>query len=110
MALLESIRALLGRGDTQYNTISYVGPTANQVLGMSNEDLFRTQPHLRTVVTFVARNVAQLSLHAFERVSDTDRRRISGTPLTKLLTMPNPGTTGYELMYRLVADMKLHDV
>jgi hypothetical protein len=36
--------------------------------------MWATQPHLRTVVSFVARNIAQLGLHSFERLGETAAR------------------------------------
>ncbi|MGW8846612.1 phage portal protein [Streptomyces xiamenensis] len=79
------------------------------VLGMDPSELWRTQPHLRTVVDFIARNVAQLGLHTYDRVSDTDRRRVLSSPAAQLLRRPNPDVTTYELIYATVADMALHD-
>ncbi len=109
MALLDSLRSLLGRG-TRFENVVFVGPTVSEVLGMGPEDLFRTQPHLRTVITFVARNVAQLPLQVFERVSDTDRRRVTDDPVALLLKRPNPSTTTFELIQSTVSDLKLYDV
>lgn len=83
---------------------------AEMVGGMTTERLWRTQPHLRTVVSFVARNISQLGLHTFERVSDTDRQRLRDDPMAKVLSQPNASMTGTELIYALVADMKLYDV
>lgn len=80
------------------------------VLGMDPAELWRTQPHLRTVVDFVARNVAQLGMGAFDRVSDTDRRRATSGPVAGLLRRPNPDQTAYELIYALVGDLALYDV
>jgi HK97 family phage portal protein len=79
------------------------------VLGMDPAELWRTQPHLRTVVDFVARNVAQLGVHIYDRVSDTDRRRVMAGPTAALLRRPNPDQTTYELVYATVADMALCD-
>jgi HK97 family phage portal protein len=79
------------------------------VLGLTVEELWRTQPYLRTVVTFLARNIAQLGLHTFERVSDDDRRRVKDDPLAVLLSRPNPRQTSYELVFSLVADLALYD-
>jgi len=73
-------------------------------------ELFRTQPYLRMVITFLARNIAQLGLHTFERVSDTDRQRLTDDPVAQLLAHPNPTMTCYELIYTLVADLSLYDV
>ena len=36
------------------------------------EHFLRTQPNLRKVVDFIARNVGSVPLHCYERVSDTD--------------------------------------
>lgn len=72
-------------------------------------ELWRSQPHLRTVVTFVARNVAQLGLHCFERVSDTDRQRDRDTLVARTLAFPDVNMTTYDLVYALVGDMLLYD-
>jgi len=85
------------------------GEELEGVLGMSPERLWRTQPNLRTVVSFMARNVAQLGLHTFERVSDDDRRRVRGGPIASLLKNPNESMTGYELINTLVSDLGLYD-
>ena len=55
--------------------------------------LYRTQPAIRTVVDACARNIAQLGLHTYERVSDTDRQRDTTSKLAQLVTYPNPATT-----------------
>jgi HK97 family phage portal protein len=81
----------------------------DDILGMTESDMFRTQPYLRTVVSFFARNIAQLGVQTFSRVSDTDRRRTTTSTAAQLLTNPNPSTTGYELMYALTADLALYD-
>lgn len=83
---------------------------ALQVLGQSPSELYRTQPHLQTVVSFLARNVAQLGVQMFERVSDTDRRRVTDDPAIATLRRPNSSMTGYELIHALVADLALYDV
>ncbi|MFF1820386.1 phage portal protein [Kribbella sp. NPDC058245] len=79
-----------------------------RILGLSPAEMWRTQPYLRTVVTFLARNIAQLGLHAFQRVDDVDRRRIRDG-VGQVLARPNRGTTSYELIYGLVADLALYD-
>lgn len=79
------------------------------VAGMTVEELWRTQPYLRTVVTFLARNIAQLGLHTFRRVDEDDRQRDRESPLAKLLRRPNPTETTYELVFALVGDLALYD-
>src|SRR5262245_33102561 len=55
--------------------------------------LYRTQPNVRTVVDFVARNIAQLGIHVFRRVSDTDRVRLADHALADWLNHPTPYIT-----------------
>ncbi|WP_287004647.1 MULTISPECIES: phage portal protein [Gordonia] len=79
------------------------------IRGQSVETLWREQPHLRTVVGFVARNIAQLGLHAYVRDEDDGRTRVRNTPLALLLRKPNANTTGYELIHATCADLCLYD-
>lgn len=71
--------------------------------------LWRAQPELRTVVDFLARNIAQLGLHVFRRVSDTDRLRLTDHPLAALMGRPNPSTTAYRMIDALVHDVCIFD-
>jgi HK97 family phage portal protein len=74
--------------------------------------MYRTQPQLRTVISFLARNVAQLKIHTFRRVSDTDRVRLGAadSPMAALMGRPSPTITPYRLVERLVADIGLYDI
>lgn len=72
------------------------------------ETIYRTQPNVRTTVDFLARNVAQLGLHVFRRVSDTDRERLTDHPLARLIGRPNPFTTRYRLIEALMTDYAVH--
>jgi len=80
-----------------------------RILGLSPSEMWRTQPYLRTVVTFLARNIAQLGLHSFQRNGEDDRTRLRDG-VAEVLAKPNRATTAYELVYGLVADLALHDV
>ena len=71
--------------------------------------LYRCQPQIRTVVSFLARNIAQLGLHAFRRVSDTDRERLTDHPLPTILAAPGAQLTRYRLVERLVSDIAIYD-
>jgi len=73
--------------------------------------LYRTQPNVRVCVDFLARNIAQLGLHVFRRVSETDRVRLRDHGLAKLLGMPLPAefkVTRYRLIESLMADMGIY--
>ena len=71
--------------------------------------MWSTQPHFRTVVTFVARNIAQLGLHSFERVDQTDRRRDKTSVLARSIEDVDGHTTTFELIFALVGDLALYD-
>lgn len=70
--------------------------------------MYQTQPGVRTCVDFLARNIAQLGLHLFRRVSETDRVRVREHPLAQLLEQPNPLTTRYRMIEALVGDLAIY--
>ena len=73
--------------------------------------LYRTQPNVRTCVDFLSRNIAQLGLHVFRRVSDTDRVRLIDYPLATLLGRPMPKAfkvTTYRLIESLMGDLGVY--
>lgn len=95
------------------SSLSPVGPAAFKSWGegSSVEALWRTQPHLRMVTTFLADNLAQVPIHAFQRKANGDRDRLDRKhPLSRALRSPDsPRTTAYDLMRTLVLDVCLHD-
>lgn len=87
---------------------SNVTPVApNAYIGsfdLDPEKVWRTQPWVRRVVGFLARNIAQVSMHAFERDGD-DRQRVRTGPLAELLANPGPAQTQYDMLHSLVVDV-----
>ena len=73
------------------------------------EGFWKAQPNLRKVVDFVARNVASIPLEAYERVSDTDRRRLRGEPVADCLRTPRPGVGSYRFWHGVLSDGLLYD-
>lgn len=71
--------------------------------------MFQTQPYLRSVISFLGRNVAQLGIGIYLRVDDGERTRDSESATAKLLYAPNPYMTRYELLDALVCDIALWD-
>jgi len=73
--------------------------------------IYRMQPSVRTCVDFLSRNIAQLGLHVFRRVSHTDRERLREHPLAQVIALPLPAeykVTRYRLIEALVADLGVH--
>lgn len=73
-------------------------------------EIWRTQESVRTVVSFLARNIAQLGLPVYRRKGDADRERIQDHDLARLLRRPNPWTTRYRMINALVHDFAIYDV
>jgi HK97 family phage portal protein len=74
-------------------------------LSQDYETIYRTQPNVKLVVDFLARNIAQLSLKVFRRVSDTDREHLPQHELSRLFARPNPWTARYDFFDTLVHDL-----
>lgn len=79
-------------------------------VSMDYYELWKKQSAVRTAVTFLARNIAHLGLHVFERKGDDDRQRLTDHPLAALFSRPNPATTRYRLMDALVHDLAIYDM
>jgi HK97 family phage portal protein len=92
-----------------FDPSAQVNAAMTWAMQLGPEQVWNTQPYVRTVVTFLARNIAQLGLHVFERQSDTERERVTDDALARTLRHPNPSTTTYELIFGLVADKALYD-
>lgn len=82
------------------------------VIGGYGQDylaIWRKQYAVRTTVTFLARNIAQLGLPVFRRKGDTDREKVYDHPLAQLIRQPNPWMTRYRFLDHLVHDMAIFD-
>jgi HK97 family phage portal protein len=77
-------------------------------LSQAYAQIYRSQPNVRICVDFIARNIAQLGIHAFRRISDTDRERLSDHDLAQWLSNPNPGTTRFRLVEDLLTDLGIY--
>lgn len=91
--------------------VTYLG--AEEIQGLVIGDLtpaqmWSTQPHLRTVVSFLARNIAQLGLHSFERDGE-DRKRDRDSVFARTMRRPNADQTAFDLVFALVGDLALYD-
>ena len=98
--------ALLGRTGVRYE-VRHVGTSAD-ILGYTVEQMYRSQPALRSVVGFISDNVASIPLKCYVRESDTSRIRDTEGVLPTLLRFPNGHMTGHELMRQTVSDIELY--
>lgn len=72
--------------------------------------LWKTQPSLRKVVGYAARQIGAIPWHSFHRVSDTDRQRDAGGRAETLLNAPAPRSTGYTLWRNVAIDAMIYDI
>jgi HK97 family phage portal protein len=68
------------------------------------DKLYKTQPHVQTVVNFIAVNLGQVGVKVFRRVSQNDRVEVYSHPLAVLLRQPNAMTTRYRFIAEMVTD------
>ena len=104
MALSDAIAALFGWRRVVVYDHSVVAAT---IQGMTADDLYRKQPALRAVVSFLADNVAGIPLKCYERRGDADRPRDNDSDLALLLRRPCRGMTTHELVRATVSDYLL---
>lgn len=90
-------------------TFIYGGDYGVNVANMDAAQLYRTQPNLRAVISFLADNAAQIPIKVYERASDTDRPRVLDSPAALLLANPNPDMTAYEFKRWMYSDMLLYE-
>lgn len=83
---------------------SYIQP----ILDVSIERLYETQPHLRSVLDFLALNIAQLPLKVYEN-KDGIKRRIKTGLVYDLLKKPNCDQTTFEFIQQTVSELGLYD-
>lgn len=90
-------------------TYVYGGDYGVGIANMDAAQLYRTQPNLRAVISFLADNAAQIPIKVYERASDTDRPRVLDSPAALLLQNPNPDMTAYEFKRWMYSDLLLYE-
>ena len=105
MAVVQSLGNLTSLEPAWAATASYGSLRLYDSFTFDYQTIYRTQPNVRTCVDFLARNIAQLGLHVFRRVGDTDRVRLTNHGLAQVIKTPNPFTTRYRLIESLMADL-----
>ena len=105
MAFFESLRNLR----RPVITYVYSGDYGVSVADMDAAQLYRTQPNLRAVVSFLADNAAQVPIKIYERASNTDRPRVLDSTGALLLQNPNPDMTAFEFKRWMYSDLLLYE-
>ena len=94
MVVFQSLGQLTseGSGPSGWHTPDPGVPLGDYLEGVAPVSLatLRDHPSVRRVVGFLARHVSAVPFHVYERVSDTDRRRVTDHPLAEVLSKPRP--------------------
>lgn len=83
------------------------GTRATYVLGRTPGELYKTQPELRAVVSYIQDAIASTPLKVYTRADDNDRRRDRTSEAAQLFMSPSDGMTTFQLVERIVGDICL---
>ncbi|MFJ9427592.1 phage portal protein [Streptomyces sp. NPDC101249] len=84
-------------------------PLSNYADTAAAARVWETQPSVRKVVDYIARQLCTIPWHVYERVSDTDRRRVTDHPLALLLGQPAPHRSPARLWHSTLVDWLIYD-
>lgn len=84
-------------------------PLSNYTGTAAALNVWETQPSVRKVTDYIARALCTIPWHVYERVSDTDRRRVTDHPLAQLLAHPAPSVPPSRLWHSVILDWLIHD-
>lgn len=107
------LQALTPAAPIRFSTLATGGGGAVHMPHLSPNDdgyarIYAAQPNIRIPIDFLAGNVAQLGIHVFRRITDTDRERLADHQLARWLSKPNPATTQFRLIESLLGDFGVY--
>lgn len=108
--LLGLNRADFGKStDYDYLDTRMLTTYASEITRMPAEQLWAEQPHLRTVIDFIARQVSSVSLHSYIREPDNSRIRDRDSNVALLCRRANRDETMSALIAGAVHDLCIYD-
>jgi HK97 family phage portal protein len=102
---------------TEYPTVQLSGENRIMSLdgiGYDYARIYASQQNVRTVIDFIARQAAGLTLKMYEKVpradgKPADRLELADHPLAIMLGDPTPGESDYDFYYAMLADFCIYD-
>ncbi|HJE11348.1 MAG TPA: phage portal protein [Corynebacterium glutamicum] len=89
---------------------------AEDVDNMSVGDIWRSQPHLRTVTTYIAEQISSVGIHVYRREADDGRTRVRGNDenyeaasFARLMGKANSDELMQSFLEATILDFLLHD-
>jgi HK97 family phage portal protein len=86
--------------------VSAIRGEDGQMLDFSG--LYRTNANVYTVVDFLAWQLAQIGIKAFEKLADNDRRELPDDGFKNLMRNPAPGLTYFRLIQGMGTDLGVY--
>jgi HK97 family phage portal protein len=71
--------------------------------------IWQTQPAVRKVIDYIARNAAQIGVTCYQRVGEDDRREDRDHPAARSLRRPNGRQGGKRFIHGLMADFLIYE-
>lgn len=96
----------------EYSSYSAASVALSPTLVMTYGQLWKAQPALRSVTSFLARSVSSLPIDPYRRLGGTDREKATDHPLARLLDQPmgiGSKWTKYRLFNTLMHDLTVFD-
>lgn len=109
--IFESLGQLGEHLDSRMTPAAYVvDPPMSLLEAVDSRSVWASQPSVRKVVDFIARNIASVPLNHYRRVSDTERVREPGA-VADLLAKPSeaPMVTPYRFWHSVLVDRCIYD-
>lgn len=76
---------------------------------LAYDAIYRSQPHVRTVVDYLARQVASIKLGLYERVADDAREEVIDGPAATFYRRPNPKRSRFAFYRDITSDLLIYD-
>lgn len=111
MAVVVSEGAIVGL-ERPWNPWAGPGQSITSYSGLTETyaAIYRSQPNVRLCVRFLGRNIAQLNLKAYRRISDVERQELDRNhQLVSTIRQPNPRTTRHRFVRAIVEDRAIYD-
>lgn len=97
-------------GNNMSDSVLWVADPGIPVGGQDNPwQIFSTQPSVRKVVQFIARNTARIPLRVYRQVSPTAREPVYDGPVFDLINHPRQYQSPYRFFYDLICDLLIYD-
>ncbi|WP_067428514.1 phage portal protein [Nocardioides jensenii] len=101
----------LGDWLEQSPSVYVADPPMTLMESIDAKSVWASQPSVRKVVDYIARNVASIPINHYARISETERKRVTDDPIAAMLRKPSaaPRMTPYRFWHGVLVDRLIYD-